>query len=667
MTDRRVAIIKSGMTGTGSDTRMYAPRSESSHMYRNNHEEDTYGMEDGEVRDKKYDKNLREREEAKEKKRKIKHIRINPKDLPKDGEDEENEGEGEDRDDSEKFDADRELHSLTGPPGNLGFETSLAMGGKGPGAAGGNLFAMSEKMDIIHQLLKMGKHGSRGVSATHRNFSPITPMGEVYVKPSKRQRMLNSKKSNSLGLQSTLTHAQRDEQERMEGMLDNFGNSLNVPKSELKRWGNWLPNSQTVKVRDSANQRRHVDNKGTKQGRNVRVSTGSPISRNLTPRQQDTMGVSNNMNLLQGLEHEKFMNTLGDMSNYEQAMKEPEEDPEPEPVVQQPAIKPRMNSEYEKLMNSILGADKNISTGEPMRITFQLLKENNKKREKQRLKEARVKWRPSTGQFETAPGGSLGPKGATGRRAKSQRRAVKRGKLTGMMDAPKAVEMEHRGVSVKQPMSKFPGKYKEYQGQQEARRRLGNVRSPTSSQRRFGQRSYTSGKTGGGKLLGGVGVLKPRIHSPRMTSANTAPHLMRQTTPSAGLSVGKMGLHSMGPPPMTAAAPPPPPRMPIQDPSQIQMSFDKVAVTNLLKATPSHADIVELRSLLRQMKRAMKTKDTTSKGMGAKDTSGSGEDKPKYNSASFRTTSRPEGATEDATNDSQAFGVHPQNRGGPTP
>jgi len=438
MTERSVGIIKSGMTGTGSDTRMYAPRSESSHMYRNNHEEDTYGLEDGKVRDDKYEKKLREREETKEKKRKIKHIRIKPSDLPED--------EDEDRDDSEKIDADRELHSLTGPPGNLGFETSLAMGAKGPGAAGGNMFAMGEKMDIV-----------------------------------------------------------------------------------------------------------------------------------------------------------------------------------------------------------------------------QLLKENNKRREKQRKKEARKKWRPSTGQFKTAPGGSLGPKGATGRRAKAQRRAVKRGRLTGMMDAPKAVEMEHRGVSVKQPMSKFPGKYKEYQGQQEARRRLGQVRSPTSSQRRFGQRSYTSGETGGGRLLGGVGVMKPRIHSPRMSSANTRPHLMRQSTPSAGLSVGKMGLHRMGPTPMAVAAPPPPPpRMPMQDPSQIQMSSDKVAVTNLLKATPSHADIVELRSLIRQMKRAMKTKDTTSKGMGAKDTSGAGEDKPKYNSASFRTTTRPEGGTEDATNDSQAFGVHPRNRGGPT-
>jgi hypothetical protein len=121
---------------------MYSPRSESSHMYRNNHEEDTYGAEDGKVRDDKYEKKLQEKEDGKEKRRKIKHIRIKPSDLP--------EEEDEERDDSEKIDADRELSAQTGPPGYMGFETSLARGAKGPGAAGGYLFGMGESMEIIH-------------------------------------------------------------------------------------------------------------------------------------------------------------------------------------------------------------------------------------------------------------------------------------------------------------------------------------------------------------------------------------------------------------------------------------------------------------------------------------------------------------------------------------
>lgn len=441
MTEGRSLKKSSTMMGRGSDTRMYNPRSESSHMYRNNHEEDTYGLEDGKVRDEKQEEKLRERES--DKKKKPKHIKIKPKELDLDDEDDE-----EREDDSEKLDADRELSAITGPPGNLGFETSIAMGTKGPGAAGGHLFTRSESMEMA--------------------------------------------------------------------------------------WSD-------------------------------------------------------------------------------------------------------------------------------------LLKNAGKGRDARRKKEARREWRPSTAQFDLPPGGSLGPKGATGRRAKAQRRAVKRGKLTGMMDAPKAVEMEHRGVSVKQPMSKFPGRYKEYRGQQEARRRLGQVRSPTASQRRFGQRAYTSGETGGGRLPGGM-QKKPRIHSPRMSHAVSLPHLNRPSTPSAGLSMGKMGLPRMGAPPMNASAPPPPtPRMTqILPNQQFAMSSDKVAVSNIMKAKPTHSDIVELRSLLRQMRRAMKTKDTTSKGMGQKDTDGAGEGKPKYNSASFRNTSRPEGGTEDATNDSQAFGVHPESRGGPT-
>ena len=423
-----------GMMGRGTETRMYNPRSESSHMYRNNHEEDTYSPEDGKARDERYEKKQRKKEQEKRERSKVKHIKIRPSDLPPE--------EDERVDDSKKIDADRELSAITGPPGNGGFLTSLAMGAKGPGAAGGNMFAMSEAMD--------------------------------------------------------------------------------------NAWSTLL-------------------------------------------KQMDV--------------------------------------------------------------------------------------------ERQRKVEARREWRPSTGQFATPPGGSLGPKGATNRRAKAQRRGVKRGKLTGMMDAPKAVEMEHRGVSVKQPMSKDPAKYKEYMGQQEARRRIGNIRNPTASQRRYGQRSYFAGETGGGRLPG-VSVSKPRIHAPRMSGKVSMPHLRRPRTPGGGLSgVSRMGLRG-GNPGMQAMA--------LSNQQSTPMSFAMSepmddAWSTLMKARGlTFSDKAELRALIRQMRRALRRKDTTSKGMGTKDTNGAGEDKPKHRSNSFNNTSRPEGGTEDATNDSRAFGVHPEHRGGPT-
>ena len=242
----------------------------------------------------------------------------------------------------------------------------------------GSIKLSGKPMDIAYQLLKGRKHGWRGVSSQHRNLSPITRGEKVLVKPSKRQQMLNRRTSNSIGLERTLTHAQRDEQEAMERMLNSYGNHTNVPKEELVRWGNWLPTSQTVKVKNSQNQRRHVPTKATKEGRNVRVSTGEPESRGLTRRQLDATSLPPGTSLLSALEHERFMNVLGDIANYNQAMELPEKDPEPEPVEQEPVF-------HEKLSDAMVDASKGlfdedgrlINTGEPMGIAFQLLKGRN--------------------------------------------------------------------------------------------------------------------------------------------------------------------------------------------------------------------------------------------------------------------------------------------------
>jgi len=235
-----------------------------------------------------------------------------------------------------------------------------------------------EPMEIAYQLLKGRKHGWRGVSSQHRNFSPITRGEEVLVKPSKRQQMLNRRTSNSIGLERTLTHAQRDEQEAMERMLNAHGNHTTIPKEELVRWGNWLPTSQTVKVKNSQNQRRYVPTKATKEGRNVRVSTGEPESRRLTRRQIDATSLPPGTSLLSALEHERFMNVLGDMANYNQAMELPEKDPEPEPVEQEPAFREKLSDAMVDASKGLFDEDgRLINTGEPMDIAFQLLKGRN--------------------------------------------------------------------------------------------------------------------------------------------------------------------------------------------------------------------------------------------------------------------------------------------------
>tara|TARA_R110002020_G_scaffold181654_6_gene376817 strand:+ start:6793 stop:7944 length:1152 start_codon:yes stop_codon:yes gene_type:complete len=133
-----------GMMGRGSDTRMYAPRSESSHMYRDNHEEDKYGLMDAYEQDKAKDKRQAKKEKEENEDKRIKHIKIKPHHVtPSSSVDD----TLDDDDDWDKKDAEREITAQTGPPGNGGFLTSLAAQAKGSGAAGGQMVQMSEPME----------------------------------------------------------------------------------------------------------------------------------------------------------------------------------------------------------------------------------------------------------------------------------------------------------------------------------------------------------------------------------------------------------------------------------------------------------------------------------------------------------------------------------------
>jgi len=566
-------------------------------MYRNNHEEDTYSPEDGKARDERYEKKQRKKEQEKRERNKVKHIKIRPSDLPPE--------EDERVDDSKKVDADRELSAITGPPGNGGFLTSLAMGAKGPGAAGGNMFAMSEPMKVAFRLLKAyeDEHLQSYLDGDideydmfHHSFDqnrfPFLHINLNHPSIHDNDDAVNELMGSEEGYES-FEPALRDYENQLKALHDHTILS-NSPQGSPPQ----LANSIDALVRDYRKQSGLYD---------------------MT--QEEVMRTAMLM----------YMSTL-------KALKLKNA---------QPSFDPSMMGDLKS---------------EPIDNAWStLLKQMDV--ERQRKVEARREWGPSTGQFATPPGGSLGPKGATNRRAKAQRRGVKRGKLTGMMDAPKAVEMEHRGVAVKQPKSKDTPAYREYMGQQEARRRLGNVRNPTASQRRYGQRSYFAGETGGGRLPG-ISVSKPRVHAPRMSGKVSMPHLRRPRTPGGGLSgVSRMGLRG-GNPGMQAMA--------LSNQQSTPMSFAMSepmddAWSTLMKARGlTFSDKAELRALIRQMRRALRRKDTTSKGMGTKDTNGAGEDKPKHRSNSFNNTSRPEGGTEDATNDSRAFGVHPEHRGGPT-
>jgi hypothetical protein len=256
-----------------------------------------------------------------------------------------------------------------------------------------------------------------------------------------------------------------------------------------------------------------------------------------------------------------------------------------------------------------------VQTGEPMDYAWsELLKESKRKTEKRRKKEQRAKWRPSTGKFKRPRGGYTGRSG-TSARAKLLSRHIKGGRKSGLMLPHLAVEMSHRGVASKQPMSKDPQAYGQYRAYQEQQNILGNVRP---------QR---------GARLPSSQIRMPRVPKPRLK-----PHRIAPIQPPA-----------MRRPHLVR------PKMP----SMVTMSEDEPVSSEILKAPNRHL-LIEMRNELKQLKEMMKRRDRDSKkkGMGEPDTAGAASTMPKYPGNNPKQTTRPEGATEDET-DARTFGLDP--------
>jgi len=615
-----------GGMGTGSDTRIYNPRSESSHMYVNNNEEDKHGAEDGKEKDAKMD-----RKRAKDRARRkimssLKHIKVRPSDLQQFKDDKE-----EGRDDADKRDQEREISAQTGPPGNLGFLTSLAMGAKGPGAAGGEMVAMGEPMKVAFRLLKayedehlqsyldgdIDELGMFGHSFDQNRF-PFLHVNANHPFIHDNDDAVNELMGSEEGY------------EAFEPALRNYENELKALHDHMVLSGS--PQGSPPQL---ANGIRALVN-------DYREQSGV---HDMT--QEDVMRVSMAM----------YMSTL-------KALKLKNA---------QPSFDPSMMGDMKS---------------EPMDVAFRLLKQEaqgfvpdknpepkkdkgDKTKEKKDKKERTKKFRPSTGQFKMPPGG-INPASATSRRAKARSRGIKSDKKTGLGRSHLSVEMSHRGVKTKQPMSKDPAKYRQYMGQQEGRKRLGNVRTVTSTPTRFGARSYTAGPTGGGRLQGvqrprrpalkphRIPPIMPPAVPPRPTMPTPPPIPSAPPMPTAGVGVQQMA----APPPMR------PGRMPTSSVQGI-MTGPQGKGSDLQKRSLTYYDITELRQLVNEARRAIKQKESKKKGMGTKDTAGAGSNLPKHPENGPKQTTRPEGATEDANNEPRTFGMDPighyTSRGGRTP
>ena len=290
-------------------------------------------------------------------------------------------------------------------------------------------------------------------------------------------------------------------------------------------------------------------------------------------------------------------------------------------------------------------ADQEVMTGEPMEDAWSdlLKRETPRTIAGRRRREARQQFRPSTGQFKTPPGGMSGGVGATMRRFKAQMRGIKSGKKTGLMKPHLSVEMSHRGIQTKQPLSKDPQKYTQYKGQSEARKILGNVRTPFSPHARYGARSNYAGPTGAGRL----GGLMP---GQRGQMARPALRRMRVRRPR----MPRMRAPRPPTPPMMLQMQSSVPAMPAS-PSTIMMSEEQYR-SELLKSRNTLRRI-ELLNLMRRLIQAKEREAKLKKSEGIKPNSGHLPAHPAGVEPSD--DEDPDGPTENLETDAKTFGLDP--------
>lgn len=290
-------------------------------------------------------------------------------------------------------------------------------------------------------------------------------------------------------------------------------------------------------------------------------------------------------------------------------------------------------------------ADEEIMASEPMEDAWSSLlkRETPRTIAGRRRREARQQFRPSTGQFKTPPGGMAGGAGATMRRFKAQMRGIKSGKKTGLMKPHLSVEMSHRGIQTKQPLSKDPQKYTAYKGQSEARKILGGARTTFSPHARYGVRSNYAGPTGAGRI-GGL--------MPGQRGQMARPALRRMRVPRPRM------------PRMSAPMPPTPPMMPQMQssvpampapPSTIMMSEERYH-SELLKARNT-LHRIELLNLMRRLIQAKEREAKLKKSEGIKPNSGHLPAHPAGVEPSD--DEDPDGPTENLETDAKTFGLDP--------
>lgn len=576
------------MMGRGSDTRMYSPRSESAHMYSSANEDgDKYSPTSPEDADKRREEKQRKDEERKSRLKDIKHIKIKPSQglgsgpkLPTE----------EGLDDGNKRDDEREISLQGGPAGSRGHLLDLATGAKtGTGSAmgtGNSAVRTGEPMDDAWStLLKedddvpdMDNFKNPGTqSDMYMDYYmehifdqgyPLIPYKELNEKQKMIIDMIQSAPRSYFNSPSTINSFETD---AYQNLFSPDRHHL-YSDEDYDEYARYLKHyfDASAAIEDLPYDVKMEIAKNVFYAHDMKEKDPNF---DLTPYKDD-------------FEHPLHPDTVARKKMAEEFEHWNVDDPHTE-------------NYYRYEPSSFDRANFNEGTGftmsEPMDNAWsELLKRDTpKKIQARRRREARQEFRPSTGQFKKPPGGQSGGAGATMRRFKARMRGIKGGKRTGLMKPHLSVEMSHRGIATKQPMSKDPQKYRQYMGQQEAQKILGGVRNTFSPHARHSARSFVAGPTGGGRLTGMLPGQAGQMRQPSLTrlSRPRRPRMPRMP---------RMPRPPMPPQmPMMPPAPPAPIMTSEDTPSQIMMSSDRTE-SEILKAN-RHARKLEMLELMRRL------------------------------------------------------------------
>ena len=528
--------------GRGSDTRIYAPRSESTNLLSSSNEDETkYNPTSPEDNDKRAEEKKLKDEHEKQKGDDIKHIKIKP-----------SQGLGEGPklpiepglDDGNKRDDEREMGLQGGPAGSRGHLLDMATGAKsGTGSSmnTGVPIAMSEPMDAAWSSL---------LKASLEDLI------------AERDRLSQSGlRQEAKQFDAVINQMQRPQQQE-ERLLQNTA----MPTAQMV-----MPELEGDELRDMA-QNMMIEGRENPDYKEMQRNMGGYGPDIRKPFMRNVSRMANRMpQIEEGNLHAQ--QSLRDLQ---------ERDP----------------SQY-------FADEAMMATGEPMDGAWSTLLKRDTPglMEGRRRREKRREFRPSTGQFKRPPGGQT-PAGATMRRFRAHMRGIKGGKKTGLMKPHLSVEMSHRGIATKQPMSKDPQKYGQYMGQQEARKILGNVRTTYSPHARHSARSFTAGPTGGGRLTGLLPGQSGQMAQPSLRPMRQ-PRMPRMRQPRMpGLTPPPpMAPPMSSVPSMPSMAPPPPPQM---------MMSDERTASDLLKSN-RHANRTEMLALMRMLIQAQRAKSSMKK------------------------------------------------------